>query len=376
MPSDVPGVNYAIFRTRLQPFNLGHQWAIELFFNYSGTERLFSSNRLWLGVVDPGIHHYQISQGHPRALPELNPFEEWQVAELAQLMTCRSNFYCTDIVQMRIPSFMSVHYYLSYERDQATQQNNTSMRIGGSINHVRAFRKLVNRVPHDRVWYFPVFDFEDILDIELIWDCLGPEKVIVAHHPKFKFDLQEPLDNYNRYIGAYAAAFAQVLGFKFNGGSVLPDKVLNYIDQLRELPDFKRRLDEARAKIARHPDHPFLTDGKFVFVERRELVNHLQKKFTQNFGATGKTFDDFVKFLPPEPGSDEYAMQLRKLAMSEQNPGSQRTIAPLVDDLEFKLPPDSSRLDTIAKELAKVIPENRLIELQQIREKFSKHQTQ
>lgn len=290
-----PTIGFAVMRTRFQPLNVGHEWAINLFFQHARSERVFGCDKLYLAIVDFG----DVEAGNkcPRALPELNPLTEWEIQDMLNQYVTHS--MCSPAGGDVLPRCRSIHHH----------GVPPIMSLSGGKEKKARF---TSRFPVERVWFFPIFDLEDVNDIGLIWENLGPDKVIVAYHPKYAYDLRDPHDRDDRRVGIYAAAIAELYGFTFqcedDATPVIPSGIRAYINNLGIQARIEGFANSIRRKVKRRASHPLLTNDLFGFLPEEAVVRELKWAFDKH--CKGHVFKEHVQFLPPDNGSEELLAEL------------------------------------------------------------------
>jgi hypothetical protein len=309
---------YAIFRTRLQPFTIGHQWAIKNFLDWSRKDNgryTFGATRLILAIVDPVlVRSTQLLRNRPRLDPVLNPLTEWMAGEMAHTARCSLNGTSDppDCQRVRItyipsPSLLSDDYHKS------------------SVS-----RELRSRLPLDNgraVWYFPCFDQEDLDDISTLWwamrghaevdthgesvikPALIPESsMVVSYSSQFNVSVKERKFN---PVGVYFAGLVEMSGagtITYNHHArVIPKEIARLISSFEK--DNGLNYKDVR-KVARNQNHVMWKTADFTAVDPKIAYHTLKAKCESVLGGH---FGDYLAFLAEDDEADQARRGLERL---------------------------------------------------------------
>jgi len=290
--------HYAIFRTRLQPYTVAHQWAIDNFLHWANEDAFnytHDATNVILAIVDPELKmKAAIRRQKPRFSEKLNPFNDWMSAVMAHETRCDlkelSPHNCNHVVITRMPS---------------TALLATKDARGSALMELR--KRLPLTKESKSVWYFPCFDEEDLLDIEVVWErmkdeSIPPAPIVVGHHSQFHYQLVTSRDD-DSFLGIYAAAICDIAGFDLQTAigthPVVPSRIKSLISTHFK-GDFPQKLKNCIRELE-DPGHALLTDRKFSYVDAKKIVSTLTDVHDRIFGNGDISKD--LSYLPPDKSS-------------------------------------------------------------------------
>lgn len=346
---------YAIFRTRLQPYTQAHSWAIKNFLHWADRQKTEGATDLILAIVDPSLRmNDHVRKHRPRFIDELNPFSDWMSAQMGHKIRCKpSDPHCNRVIITRIPS-------LALLTDRRAKK--------GAIKELR--ERLPMSESDNSIWYFPIFDQEDLVDIEKLWICMKQEDIpkipiLVSHHHQFEYCLEEGFGNSDnsQKIGVYAAAAFEMLEHPLNRSfgyhPIIPDEITrliksNYINNIRD------KLEKCSEVVEHEPAHPLRTSVLFSYVNPLTVVDTLVRSHKRIFG------DDIrndLSYLPPEKESSSLLQVLQKevIAPIQDFLGQvefQKSFGGIVSEVECPIFLTKQNSKVIFDEIVKVVNES------------------
>jgi len=229
------------------------------------------------------------------------------------------------------------------------------------------------------VWYFPVFDEEDVLDIELLWHLMARKElpthpVMILQSEDYAYRIEHASADREPVYGIHAAALAELLGLgdkkRTDANPLIPDKAMELVNSLP--PAFRTRVQEMRSHIANTLGHDLFRHHHFR-VPSIALYDYLWNKFHEAFRERGEQWcgpkwQQLVHFIPPRPESRSLHCVIQQAGANVRtvlggSPPKRGTLAALLKEIDRPYCPPHGQLlqigDTLVQECRALAQENR-----------------